>query len=575
MIATRTSIGKLAEIAIRNRSNGQKRGRPRADGSAATAQGRASSEEWSCMNSLAMSAGAGPQRTAIYVRVSTPGQEEHGTSLETQEAACRQYASQQGFAVDQAHVYREVHTGIELWERPQLQRLREAVRCRQLDAVIAYSIDRLARDPVHLGVIISEAEHADVQVQFVSEPLDNTPEGQLIRYIRGYAAKVEHEKIRERSIRAKLARAQAGKLYNYGRELYGYRRDKEHGVRSLHGPEADIVRSIFEKIAVGRGSIRSVARQLNDEGVPGPSNGHWGKSTIHRIVAEPAYMGQPYAWRWKRTKDRKVTLRPESEWIALAKETTPAIVTPELWQAANARSKENRPETKRNQARPYLLRGLMLCGVCGRKMRTTPEKGRRVYRCASRETPSGPCGGKRVRADEIEAWVWDQVCRVLGDPLTIAKELKRQRESRPEGALATVVDACKRTLAKIEKQQHRLISTFRTKDDDDDGVAWELLRREIEQAEQEKARTVKTMADAEQRLAEQRAALERLEALTVYCAHVAQNLDNFGFNQKRLALEALAVQVVANGRDWQLGGGVPTDDLPTEKDAGILVTSYS
>ena len=36
-------------------------------------------------------------RAAVYVRVSTPGQEADGTSLETQEAACRQYAAEHGY----------------------------------------------------------------------------------------------------------------------------------------------------------------------------------------------------------------------------------------------------------------------------------------------------------------------------------------------------------------------------------------------------------------------------------------------------------------------------------------------
>ncbi len=89
-------------------------------------------------------------RALIYVRVSTAGQED-GTSLETQEAQCRRYAAEHGYTVDDADVYREVHTGTELWERRQLQQLRERVRRREIDVVIAYAIDRLARDPVHLA----------------------------------------------------------------------------------------------------------------------------------------------------------------------------------------------------------------------------------------------------------------------------------------------------------------------------------------------------------------------------------------------------------------------------------------
>src|SRR4051794_20163325 len=97
-------------------------------------------------------------RAAIYVRVSTGAQEEEGTSLGTQERACREYAAERGYVVDEAHVYREVHTGTELWERPELTRLRDHIKGGEVHAVVAYAVDRLARDPTHLGVIVSEAK---------------------------------------------------------------------------------------------------------------------------------------------------------------------------------------------------------------------------------------------------------------------------------------------------------------------------------------------------------------------------------------------------------------------------------
>src|SRR3712207_4949195 len=108
------------------------------------------------------------RRAAIYCRVSTPGQEEEGTSLPSQEHRCRQHAQAHGYTVDEAHIYREVYSRMELWDRPQLSRLREAVRRREVAVVIAYAIDRLSGDPVHLGVIISEADHAGVAVEFVT-----------------------------------------------------------------------------------------------------------------------------------------------------------------------------------------------------------------------------------------------------------------------------------------------------------------------------------------------------------------------------------------------------------------------
>src|SRR5438067_4220531 len=196
------------------------------------------------MESLAQ---PGPKRAAIYVRVSTVGQEADGTSLGTQETACLGHTSARAYATDPGHIYREVFTGTELWERPQLQRLREAIRRREVDVVVCYAIDRLSRDPVHLGVLISEAEHAGAAVEFVTEPLDNSPEGQLIRFVRGYAAKIEHEKIRERSMRGRLARAGAGKMLTGCKPPYGYDWKDAHKGALVEDPEAaPIVRRIFQ-----------------------------------------------------------------------------------------------------------------------------------------------------------------------------------------------------------------------------------------------------------------------------------------------------------------------------------------
>src|SRR5262245_58655624 len=105
-----------------------------------------------------------PLLAALYLRVSSQGQEQDGTSLDTQETAGRHRAGALSAIIHEHHVYREVYSVVQLWERPQLTQLLEAIRRHEIDVVIVYAIDRLARDPVHLGVILSEAEHAGVRV---------------------------------------------------------------------------------------------------------------------------------------------------------------------------------------------------------------------------------------------------------------------------------------------------------------------------------------------------------------------------------------------------------------------------
>jgi site-specific DNA recombinase len=229
--------------------------------------------------------------------------------------------------------------------------------------------------------------------------------------------------------------------------LYGYRRDRERGVREVYESEAATVRLIFRWIGEEGLSVRSLVRRLNDTGVPTPSTGkmtykdgrtsRWGTGVIHRILRNPAYKGVTIEWRLSgHGGKRNPTERPPEEWIELPEGTTPAIVTPALWAAVQSRLATNTGDTTRNTTNFYLLRGLIYCSVCGQKMRQNIENGtRRVYRCYSRETPSGPCGGKRVPADAVEDEVWNSVAARLHNPAVIAAEVKRLNESEPDSVM--------------------------------------------------------------------------------------------------------------------------------------------
>jgi site-specific DNA recombinase len=520
---------------------------------------------------------SGVRRAALYPRVSTGKQEEEGTSLATQEQRCREYAASKGYVVVEEHVYREVHTGTELWERPQLAKMREAVRNREVDVVVAFAIDRLSRDPVHMGVIVSEAEHAGVAVEFVTEPLDNSPEGQLIRFVRGYAAKVEHEKIKERTIRGRRARAQSGKVHSHGVEKFGYRRNKEQGVRVVFEPEAAIVRDVFRWYTDPTEALplRAIIRRLNERGTPSPGTGkltyddpdrvtRWGKGVLQRMLSDPAYKGEAVEWRFKRP-GKTVEIRPESEWLRLPEGTVPAIVPPDVWEAAQARRATNKGQDGRNAARPYLLRGRIVC-ECGRPMRASPERGTRTYRCSSRETPAGACGRSRVPAEACEAWVWQQLCAVLSDPTIVAAELKRAQEQGPDHSLQADRDAAQRRLAKLDQQQERLLRRYREAEEDE--FPWELVQREIAQIGTERKALAADLARIDAKLAEQQRSVDLLGALHTYVTTVDINLKAATFEDKRLALEALAVRVTGNGRAWRLDGSLPLDGA-----AGITSTT--
>jgi site-specific DNA recombinase len=291
-------------------------------------------------------------------------------------------------------------------------------------------------------------------------------------------------------------------------------------------------------------------------------------------------------------------MRPADEQIRLAAGITPAIVSPETWERAQAGVQLNRATKTRNATRPYLLRGLIVCALCGSAMSPDTERGVRVYRCTSRSKPTGPCGGKRAPAGDtlrpqdfprdaagrvlaideetrarlatvrgVESWVWDKVTAILQDPSIVAAELERQRESGPDPAIAEEMTTARGRLAKIDKQQQRLIQRFG--EQNDDAFPWELVQEQVTRLEREKATLAQVIGELERQMAAQLALTDQLDALSGYLDRVSQNLHSFGFEERRLALEALGVQVSAAGRDWKFECRIPLTD------AGEVNTTYS
>jgi site-specific DNA recombinase len=520
------------------------------------------------MTKQAMPQGKGA--AIIYCRVSTKGQEDDGTSLDSQEQACRRHAEQLGYTV--GRVTREVYTGAELWDRPKLAQDRADLKAGQFQALIVYAIDRLSRDPVHIALIAEECERSGVELAFVAEPLDSSPEGALIRYVKGYAAKIEREKIRERALRGRKARVQSGKVPGAGFDLYGYRKDRQTGLCAIVEHEAAVIRDIYIWIGIEGLSINQVIDRLHARGVPSPSVGkiawtdgrvpRWGNGTIGRILRQTAYKGEAYGWRYTvKHENGRIAgsiFRPRDEWVRLPDGVVPAIVTPALWNAVQRQLETNKGVRTRNmdKARRYLLRGLVVCAVCGRKMYASPiHSGVPGYRCSSRATESGKCGSGSIVAHILEPWVWDQVANVLRNPEIIAAEVRRLQQDGPDPIVKTDLENARRALAKLDKQQAGLGARLR--DALDDAVLWDLLKTELGKIERERGELQAAVADLEKRLSLHQQVTDQLAAIPAYCARVQENLGTLSFDEKRLALEALDIKVTVNGRDWKIDASIP------------------
>lgn len=503
----------------------------------------------------------GAKEALIYCRVSTPKQGEEGTSLDSQADACSQYAEKLGYKV--GRVTKEVYSGAELFDRPLLSRDRADIRGRIFQAVIVYAIDRLSRDIAHLAIISEEIERVGAKLIFVTEDLDNSAEGKLLQSVKAYVAEVERQKIKERTIRGKLGRLRSGKIHGVGPELYGYRRDKERGVRVVYEPEARVVQQIFHWIGVESAGSITVANRLTKNGVPSPwaakglGTSGWNATAVRNILRNPSYKGETVQWV-RRSVKRKMQPRPESEHVRLPSGVTPAIVTPELWQSAQERLAVSKGDATRNNSLPFLLRGHIMCGNCGARMYPMPigkrEQYRRYYRCSSYiRRFAQRCGASAVPADLCENWAWAEIKRYLQNPNLIAQEVERLQTEGIDAQLVKDREVTQKALDRHNQGTQRLVKRLR---DADDELA-EIIERELLNAKREKQALLNTLADLDARIEGQEQAAVNLKSLYDYCREVENELAGFEFDEKRLALDALGVTVIANGREWRMTARIP------------------
>jgi len=504
--------------------------------------------------------------TDLYLRVSTKKQKEEGLSLQGQERAGRALAAEEG--LDIVRVYYEDFPGDTL-DRPDFDTLRKRVRAGETRAVIIYDPDRLARDPILQAIAELEFEKHKVQIYYVTEPPDSSPEGNLVRYIKGYAAQIERLQIRERTMRGKKERALKGKLPTGGGGLYGYVYNKQTGKREVNEDEAAIVRMAYQWVAEEDLGVSRVAIRLREMGIPTPNgNTVWSTATVQRMIRNEAYKGVVYANKWKsvepkrrfsehpKIKNSHQVLRDPDEWILLA-DNTPAIVSDEFWDTANKAIDRHAELNPRCTKHEYLLRGHVWCAECNQRMYGTPLHGRLGYRCNYKKTTHTDklCQNRTPAAAPLEAEVWGKIREAMLTRETIIAQVEERLNETPDTTAETLAVIDER-IKKVKAKESKLVRLFTAEDLDEELMAEQLklLKREREgfQAERERLTQLHTQ---HQSLVDLRASIDE------YCERVALNIDSLTFEDKRDLLEGMQVKVWVTKEGGWVDGIIPLGEL--------------
>lgn len=493
---------------------------------------------------------------AIYCRVSTEDQEREGTSLQTQLEACLKYCQDRGY--DVAHRFSEAYSGLTL-ERPKLNELRELVRAGDIDVSVVYCLDRLSRDPVHFIIVQDEMEKHGVELVLVTETIDSSDLGKLIMHVKGYAAKVEAQKILERTTRGRRERVKAGKLPTGRGILFGYDYDRQTG-KNIANSSLDTVRMVGRWILEDGIFLNEACRRLMKANISAPKGGlRWSRGTLGRIFRNPTYAGKSQAYKTKTLPGQKRRANDAEKLVEIPNAVDRAAFTWNEWLGIQRQLDRNRELSPRNQKLAYLLKGMMFCKRDGRKYYGVPMHGRPYYRCSGRNPllSSITCNSRTVSGKWLEDMVWLEVKKVLMNPEMILAELEKRRE---EGTESTHLEErirldCSRlnTIDEAETRYLRLYGAGLMSDDK--------LGEECKRIKQERTRLEHEIAELKHRIEKSKEMVLTVESIERVCELATKNLEELAFEGKRWALEALNIKVWVDGESFMIEGNLPLPDM--------------
>lgn len=311
---------------------------------------------------------------------------------------------------------------------------------------------------------------------------DDTHEGELLKFLKGWVCKGERLKIAERSRRGMLRKAREGKVILPPIPDFGFAANDARDGYVVDQAKMSLVRRVFRMVGEEACSINGVVKAFAAEDIPTPTGKRkWSRTMIRNIIKDDVYKPHAYSemtellspevaarldpekcygvWWFNRRRVaqkqvvrraetnggmtyRKVTKlaqRPLEEWIAVP--VLDAGIPCELVEAARAAIKDNARPSAAGERAWELSGGILRCGVCGCHMRIRSawnKKGsaRRYYyyTCRKSAADKTECHHrKNHRAADLEAEVWDNISDYMKNPEQLRDDLELMIELQRKG----------------------------------------------------------------------------------------------------------------------------------------------
>lgn len=381
-------------------------------------------------------------KVAAYCRVSTfrPAQ------LHSLEMQIKTYKSMIISHPDWIYVgvFYDVESGLRRNGRTELNKMLKKAAKGKIDYIITKSISRVSRDTLEILKIIRFLRERGINMHFENENLDSiNVDKELEITLRGMLAQDESRNTSENIRWGFQRKFEKGDIFTKYKNFMGY--TCIDGEIVIVPEQAEVVRKIFDLYLQGL-SLDQIKSYLESQGIKtATGKDGWNAKTIRDMLKNEKYKGDTMLQKTF-TEDfmtgKKVkNIGQRSQYYI--KDSHPAIISTEVFDkvqeemAGRARIVEKEDGMVEASGSKYngkyLLGNLLVCGDCGASYRRRTERGKVVWRCATRiEKGKGKCPNSPTLDEEwIKKILGEMVCKGdIYDESVIKKELIRSEFSK-------------------------------------------------------------------------------------------------------------------------------------------------
>lgn len=409
---------------------------------------------------------------AEYHRISREdGDKEESDSISSQKDITHDYIEKQDDLISVGDYDDDGKTGTN-FDRPGFQRLMDDIKSGAVNCIIVKDLSRFGRNYILVGQYL-EMIFPMLNIRFISvnDRIDSYKDPSSVsNALVSFKNVMNDEYCRDISnkVRSSLDRKRGKGEFIGAFASYGYLKDPDDHHRLVIDPVAsEVVRNIFD-LFLGGMSIISIAKHLNELGIPNPTaykkqlgfqykhpsralnDALWPDSSIRRILRNQMYVGDMVQCK-TRTKSYKVQISvnvPEEERIIVPNTHAPIIEREkfELVQQLMMRDTRAAPGVRHVS----IFAGYLRCADCHRAMakKTVNQPYKRYYYfvCQTfRKAAHGECTKHTIREEKLYqavlATIKMQISLAVSMNQVLSDLQKRHFKARKSNRLEAMLEA--------------------------------------------------------------------------------------------------------------------------------------